>query len=223
MKGPSPSSKALTPATIIFRFLTLLAFVLLATWTSHLLRDALNLEVMPENEQNVHRVIMLGSVAYIGLLALPFVPGAGRGRACNDDRVRRRHRSAGLRGDRGGDAAGWCATPHGRAGAASPLRRTRPDSKRARQCHDRRWRRYHDDGRVEQDLRPVADISGCRNRSFPSAAGHHVIGRLIWSALRHVEQPLRLKANSDFVPLNPHPFSGHPASQQRMASLRRFR
>jgi len=54
----------------------LLVFVLAATWASHLLRDALNLEVMPENEQHVHQLIMLGSVAYIGLLAMPFVPGA---------------------------------------------------------------------------------------------------------------------------------------------------
>nr|WP_249200643.1 hypothetical protein [Thetidibacter halocola] len=53
-----------------------MAFVIVATWASHLLREALNLEVMPSNEQHVHRMIMLGTLAYIGLLALPFVPGA---------------------------------------------------------------------------------------------------------------------------------------------------
>ena len=41
-----------------------------------MIRDALNLTIMPVNEQQVHRAIMLGTVAYIGLLALPFVPGA---------------------------------------------------------------------------------------------------------------------------------------------------
>lgn len=81
MKGPSTSSKALSTATITLRFAALLAFVLAATWASHLLRGALNLEVLPENEQQVHRAIMLGSVAYIGLLALPFVPGAEVGLA----------------------------------------------------------------------------------------------------------------------------------------------
>jgi hypothetical protein len=41
-----------------------------------MIRDALNLTIMPAQEQQVHRAIMLGTVAYIGLLALPFVPGA---------------------------------------------------------------------------------------------------------------------------------------------------
>lgn len=81
MREPSSSPKPLGPATIALRFVALLAFVLAATWASHLLRDALNLEVLPENEQQVHRAIMLGSVAYIGLLALPFVPGAEVGLA----------------------------------------------------------------------------------------------------------------------------------------------
>lgn len=70
-----------SPVTIAFRFAALLAVVVAATWASHLLRDALNLEVMPEHEQQVHRMIMLGSVAYIALLALPFVPGAEIGLA----------------------------------------------------------------------------------------------------------------------------------------------
>lgn len=66
---------------IALRFVALLVLVVAATWASHLLRDALNLQVVPENEQQVHRAIMLGSVAYIGLLALPFVPGAEIGLA----------------------------------------------------------------------------------------------------------------------------------------------
>jgi hypothetical protein len=66
----------LSPLGLALRFAVLLAIVVTATWASHLLRDALDLEVMPENEQMVHRAIILGTVAYIGLLALPFVPGA---------------------------------------------------------------------------------------------------------------------------------------------------
>ncbi|MGI1662543.1 hypothetical protein ACRDNQ_09915 [Palleronia sp. KMU-117] len=41
----------------------------------------MNLQIRPDNEQQVHRAIMLGAVAYIGLLALPFVPGAEVGLA----------------------------------------------------------------------------------------------------------------------------------------------
>ena len=66
---------------IVLRILGLLVFVLLATWGAHLLKDALNLTLMPNNEQQVHRLLMLGAVAYIGLLALPFVPGAEIGLA----------------------------------------------------------------------------------------------------------------------------------------------
>ncbi|MDU8913824.1 hypothetical protein RXV88_21420 [Aestuariicoccus sp. MJ-SS9] len=61
---------------LALRFAAFLAMIVAATWTSHLIRDALDLQMRPENEQRVHRAIMLGSVAYVGLLALPFVPGA---------------------------------------------------------------------------------------------------------------------------------------------------
>lgn len=79
MSGTPPAG--LTLGGLILRFAILLVVVIAATWAVHLLRDALNLEIMPENEQAVHRAIMLGSVAYIGLLALPFVPGAEIGLA----------------------------------------------------------------------------------------------------------------------------------------------
>jgi len=41
-----------------------------------MIRDALDLQIRPDNEQQVHRAIMIGAVAYIVLLAMPFVPGA---------------------------------------------------------------------------------------------------------------------------------------------------
>lgn len=70
-----------SPGKIVLRVVLLIAILLLATWGAHLVRDALNLQIRPDNEQQVHRAIMLGAVAYIGLLALPFVPGAEIGLA----------------------------------------------------------------------------------------------------------------------------------------------
>ena len=66
---------------MVFRLLLLLAFLAIATWGAHIIRDALDLQIRPDNEQQVHRAIMVGSVAYVGLLALPFVPGAEIGLA----------------------------------------------------------------------------------------------------------------------------------------------
>ena len=61
---------------VVWKFLGLIAFILAATWGVHELREALNLTIMPENEQQVHRAIMLGSFVFVVLLAFPFVPGA---------------------------------------------------------------------------------------------------------------------------------------------------
>ena len=66
---------------IVLRVVILLVVLILATWGVHLIRDALDLQIRPDNEQQVHRGIMLGAIAYVGLLALPFVPGAEIGLA----------------------------------------------------------------------------------------------------------------------------------------------
>ncbi|TFL16543.1 hypothetical protein [Jannaschia formosa] len=66
---------------VALRLVALVALVLAATWGAHLVRDALDLRIMPGNEQSVHRAIMLGALAYVGLLAMPFVPGAEIGLA----------------------------------------------------------------------------------------------------------------------------------------------
>lgn len=63
-------------AALLWRIVLLVVLVIGATWASHMIRDALDLEIMPRNEQSVHRAVMFGSLAYIILLAIPFVPGA---------------------------------------------------------------------------------------------------------------------------------------------------
>jgi hypothetical protein len=67
--------------SLLLRLVVLIAVLALATWGAHEIRDALNLQIRPDNEQQVHQAIMFGAVAYIGLLALPFVPGAEIGLA----------------------------------------------------------------------------------------------------------------------------------------------
>lgn len=62
--------------TLFLRLALLIVFLLLATWGAHAVREALDLQIRPGNEQQVHRAIMVGVVVYVGLLALPFVPGA---------------------------------------------------------------------------------------------------------------------------------------------------
>jgi len=76
LKPRAPGTSGPTSLGIAVRVVALVALVLAATWGAHMIRDALNLTIMPVNERQVHRAIMLGTVAYIGLLALPFVPGA---------------------------------------------------------------------------------------------------------------------------------------------------
>ena len=61
---------------LICRTAILIAVILIATWGVHMIRDALDLQIRPDNEQQVHKAIMTGAVAYVGLLAIPFVPGA---------------------------------------------------------------------------------------------------------------------------------------------------
>lgn len=62
--------------TLILKVSILIGFIMLATWGVHMIRDALDFQIRPDNEQQVHKAIMIGAAAYIGLLALPFVPGA---------------------------------------------------------------------------------------------------------------------------------------------------
>ncbi len=70
------NSQALTLPALTLRFCILIAIIVLATWGVHMIREALDLQIRPDNEQQVHKAIMLGVVAYVSLLAMPFVPGA---------------------------------------------------------------------------------------------------------------------------------------------------
>lgn len=72
----------LTPVwTLVLRLAVLLLVIVAATLLAHNVRDALDLQIRPSNEQMVHRSIMLGAAMYIVLLAFPFVPGAEIGLA----------------------------------------------------------------------------------------------------------------------------------------------
>lgn len=75
---PRPAAGA---GGLVLRIVALLCVIALATWGAHEVRDALNLQIRPENEQQVHRAVMIGMVAYVLLLAMPFVPGAEIGLA----------------------------------------------------------------------------------------------------------------------------------------------
>lgn len=81
MSGRPVAPPSLSPLGLALRISVFLAVILAATWGAHLLKEALNLDIMPENEQRVHRALMFGMLAYVGLLALPFVPGAEIGLA----------------------------------------------------------------------------------------------------------------------------------------------
>lgn len=61
---------------MLFKIGMLIIFIVLVTWGVHIIRDALDLQIRPDNERQVHNVIMIGAVTYVALLAIPFVPGA---------------------------------------------------------------------------------------------------------------------------------------------------
>ncbi|WP_299785578.1 hypothetical protein [uncultured Marivita sp.] len=70
------TTERLTFPGLVIKIGILISVVALATWGVHMIRDALDLQIRPDNEQQVHQAIMIGAVAYVGLLAIPFVPGA---------------------------------------------------------------------------------------------------------------------------------------------------
>ena len=74
----APLRRALGPGRVglCLRIAVVLVLVVAATWVSHQMRDALNLGMMPADGERIHGAILMGLAAYVGLLAVPFVPGA---------------------------------------------------------------------------------------------------------------------------------------------------
>ena len=50
MSAPSPTAPGPGPIGILLRLAALLAIIVAATWASHLLREALDLQITPETE-----------------------------------------------------------------------------------------------------------------------------------------------------------------------------
>lgn len=74
-EAPPPAPGPGLPG-IALRLGLLVALVLTANWGSGHLREAMDTWPSPGTEQAMRRAVMLGTAAYVGLLALPFVPGA---------------------------------------------------------------------------------------------------------------------------------------------------
>ncbi|MBF9058126.1 hypothetical protein HKCCSP123_02915 [Rhodobacterales bacterium HKCCSP123] len=72
----TPVGAGPTLGGIALRVLLLITVAVAGTWAAHWVRDALDMTIMPSVEMQVHRGIMFGMLAYIVLLAIPFVPGA---------------------------------------------------------------------------------------------------------------------------------------------------
>ncbi len=75
------TSRTLTLPALLLRVALVLCLIAAATWAVHVIRDALDMQMRPDNEQHMHQVIMIGAVAFVVLLAIPFVPGAEVGLA----------------------------------------------------------------------------------------------------------------------------------------------
>ena len=80
-KWPAVKSRILTfvrsiPRAIVLRYILLVVFLLFAWWCANAIREVLDLEITPDDAPDVRRAILFAALAYIGFLALPFVPGA---------------------------------------------------------------------------------------------------------------------------------------------------
>jgi len=73
MSAPAPSGPSV--ASIVLRFAVFIALVLAATWVAHQVRDTLIHSTVTASDPAMRGVIAVGIVAYILLLAMPFVPG----------------------------------------------------------------------------------------------------------------------------------------------------
>lgn len=58
------------------RLIALVGVIVVAIWISNEIKDLLSVEIMPHNEALVHKIVALSLLAYLILMAIPFVPGA---------------------------------------------------------------------------------------------------------------------------------------------------
>ncbi len=70
-----------SPWRIFAKLIAFAGLVLLLNWGTALLLEHLEFEIRPSNEPMIHRLIMLSSLLYMALLAVPFVPGVEIGLA----------------------------------------------------------------------------------------------------------------------------------------------
>lgn len=61
---------------LLLRVVLLIGVLIVLTWGGYMIREALDVKITPTNGPQMYRVILLATLVYIGLLALPFVPGA---------------------------------------------------------------------------------------------------------------------------------------------------
>jgi hypothetical protein len=66
---------------VALRLAALLALVLALTWVSHQVRDALETGMLDLSGPGMRQTVLLATLAYVVLLALPFVPGVEVGLA----------------------------------------------------------------------------------------------------------------------------------------------
>ena len=65
----------------IFKITFLIGLIVAGNYVTHAVTNALNFDIRPSNEDAVHNTILVASILYSALLAIPFVPGAEIGLA----------------------------------------------------------------------------------------------------------------------------------------------
>jgi len=61
---------------LVFKLLLFVCLIIAGNYLSQWVVDSLDFEITPVNEFTVHRIIIISMIAYIVLMAIPFVPGA---------------------------------------------------------------------------------------------------------------------------------------------------
>ena len=65
-----------TRLNLVFKLLLFVFLIIAGNYLSQWIADSLDFEITPVNEFTVHRIIIISMIAYIVLMAIPYVPGA---------------------------------------------------------------------------------------------------------------------------------------------------